>query len=261
MSTINKISFLASVCPPLDRKLTEQLLDEFISLEQRFVLHDWEPATLDGGQFTEAAARILYHQDSRNLNYRKPVNKCIEYIENDSNPHHYPERQSAIHTAKVIRTVYKFRSARGAIHISPDYTANHLDSKLVLENTRWILAEIMRIFWSGDRLKVVETIRQLVKYDVPVIGDFGGKLLVQRTDCTAEEEILILLYHAGEMGLSRIEIGKAVPRNPSTVTRTLNTICSSANRKAVKRPKGNYCLTSIGTRYVLTELSERLISM
>lgn len=62
MASIDKKTLLSAIAPPLDLILAKQLLDEFISLEKRFILRDWEPATLDGGQFAEAAARIIYHQ-------------------------------------------------------------------------------------------------------------------------------------------------------------------------------------------------------
>jgi hypothetical protein len=135
MPSLDKAAILAAICPPLDNRLAEQLFDEFVSLERRYVLREWEPATLDGGQFAEAASRLIYHQYSSTLNRRKSVHDCLSYVEdhNSSNPHHFPDRKAALHLAKVIRTIYKFRSDRGAVHIDPDYTANHLDSKLVLE--------------------------------------------------------------------------------------------------------------------------------
>ena len=90
---MKKEDVLNSICPPLDSTLATQLLDEFISLEKRFVLRDWEPATLDGGQFSEAAARILYHADSGTINYLKSVDKCLKYVEDPDgkNPHNYPD--------------------------------------------------------------------------------------------------------------------------------------------------------------------------
>lgn len=77
MPRLQKSSLTAKLCPPLDGVLVEQMLTEYVSLENRFVLREWEPATLDGGQFVEAASRIVYHQDSQNLNRRRGVAKCL----------------------------------------------------------------------------------------------------------------------------------------------------------------------------------------
>jgi hypothetical protein len=71
MGLIEKGAMLAAISPPLDHLLASQLLDEFVSAERRFIQRDWEPAELDGGQFAEIAARILYHRDSGNLSQTK----------------------------------------------------------------------------------------------------------------------------------------------------------------------------------------------
>jgi hypothetical protein len=81
MALIDKQSLLSDLTVRLDSQLAEQLLSEYISQEKRYVLRDREPATLDGGQFVEAAARIVYHVDSGNLNRRKSVGDCLSYVE------------------------------------------------------------------------------------------------------------------------------------------------------------------------------------
>lgn len=260
MPSIDKTIIMNALVPPLDGVLAEQMLYEFVSMEKRFVLRDWEPAILDGGQFCEACARIIYHQDSHILNRRKGVNGCLNYVEDPdgTNPHHFPDRQASLHLSKVSRTIYKFRSARGAIHIDPTYTANHLDSKLVLENSRWVISEIFRIFWTSDRSQVAAIMRQICEYDVPVIGIYDGNPLVQRGDLTAKEEVLILLHHAGEEGMSRTQIGRACMKSQASVTRALNLLCSPQKREAIKLTNGSFRLTDPGIRRVLTDLGDKL---
>lgn len=260
MPVLDRAALLASLCPPLDSVLAGQLLDEFISMERRYVLREWEPATLDGGQFAEAASRIAFHIDSGNLNRRKGVNECLSYVEdqNNTNAHNFPQRKAALHLCRVLRTIYKFRSDRGAVHIDPDYSANHLDAKLVVENSRWVFAELLRVFWTGDRATVSATIRELVQYDVPAIGVFEGRALVQRTDCSAEEEIVLLLHYVGETGLSRTEIGQSVPKSAPVITNTLKALSSARKRELIRLGNGNYRLTDLGVKRVLSQLAEKL---
>lgn len=203
---IDKPTLLAQLSPPLDEQLTEQLVDEYISQEKRFIQRDWEPSELDGGQFCEVLSRILYHVDSGNLNRSKDGDECLKYIENEQAPHALLPRQTALHMAKVTRTVYKFRSARGAVHISPTYKANHMDARLVLEGVRWLFAEALRIWWKNDREEVATAIRELIQFDVPAVGKFGNVLMVQRIDLSVDEELLVLLHYAGERGFSRKEL-------------------------------------------------------
>jgi hypothetical protein len=258
MSLISKTTLLSGVCPPLDRGLVDQLLSEYVSQEKRYILRDWEPATLDGGQFAEAAARIIYHQDSGKLAARKSVDECLRHIEDPKNQfnHHFPISKSARHIARVLRTIYKFRSDRGAVHIDPEYSANQLDSRLVIEGCRWILSEVLRVFWTGDRHEVAKAIREILQYEIPAIGNYEGQLLVQRLDCTPEEEILLLLFRAGETGMSRADLGRFVKRSPPEVTRGMQSLL--AKREVIRVSKAHLRLTDLGTRRVLGTVPEKL---
>ena len=40
------------------------------------------------------------------------------------------------------------------------------------EMVRWCFAEILRIFWNGDREQVAKAIRELLTFDVPCIGKY-----------------------------------------------------------------------------------------
>src|SRR5665213_1418312 len=83
MPLVDRATLVIELSPPLDRCLAEALVDEFISLERRFIQRDWEPAQLDGGQFCEILARIIYHQDSNNLSPAKQFDDCAKYVEDE----------------------------------------------------------------------------------------------------------------------------------------------------------------------------------
>ena len=183
----------------IDPQLAEQLVDEFASVEEAFLLKRWKYSELDGGRFAEVAARIVYSIDSSNLSRTKPVDDCLRYIDNDQVSHAFPERQAAIHLAKVLRAIYKLRSQRGAVHVSPTYTANEIDSRMILESVRWILADLLRIFVTADRELVAETVRDLARFPQPLIRDI--------------ENVPLLHDDRGFDRLAAIEPGlKLVPR-------------------------------------------------
>src|SRR5690242_8761920 len=188
MPLADRAFLIAAISPPLDKRLTEALIDEFISLERRFILRDWEPAQLDGGQFCEVLGRIIYHQDSGILNPAKQFDDCARYVEDEKNQniHAMNPRHDSLHVVKVLRTAYKFRSQRGGVHISPTYKPNHMDSKVIMEMVRWCFAETLRLFWKGtDREQIAKAIRELLQFDVPCIGKFEDVIMVQRTDLIA----------------------------------------------------------------------------
>ncbi len=259
MPLVDKQRLLAELSPPFDHLLCTQLLDEFISSERRYIQRDWEPGQLDGGQFAEIAARILYHVDSTNLNRSKSFADCASYIEGDQNPHSITPRQDALHIIRTLKTIYKFRSQRGAVHISPSYKPNHMDSKLVIECVRWVMNEILRVFWRGDREKVAKAIRELLQFDVPAVGIFGEKVLVQRTDLTPEEEVLILLHYAGEDGLSRRTLGLHVLSPAPRVTEALKRLVAPSKRQAILLDSGNFRLTDLGSKRIRESLADKLV--
>lgn len=259
MALIEKQKLLSALSPPIDHLLCTQLLDEFISAERRFIQRDWEPSQLDGGQFAEVVARILYHLDSGNLDTNREFDKCARYIENDQVSHSLQPRHDALHIIRVLRTIYKFRSQRGAVHISSTYTPNHMDSKLVIESTRWVMNETLRIFWRGDREAVAKAIRELLQFDVPAVGIFEDRILVQRTDLSPEEEILILLHFSGEQGFSRTKIGQVAQCSAPAVTKALQKLVSPSMRQAILLSNEHYRLTDLGSKRIRESLADKLV--
>ncbi len=261
MGLVERAALVSRLSPPLDRTLTELMIEEFISLEKRFVLRDWEPAELDGGQYAEIVARILYHLDSRSYSPARGFDDCIKYIEdsNASISHAITPRYHALHIARVLRTIYKFRNQRGAVHISPTYTANHMDSKLMVECGRWTTIEMIRLYAQVTQQEAEKIIRELLEFDVPCIGKYENALLVQRIDLNTEEEILVLLHYAGEIGLSRKELGQYAQRTPPSITTTLQKLISPSHRQIILTSEAKYRLTDLGSKRVRDQLAEKLL--
>jgi|SRR5712664_1660424 len=262
MPLVDKATLVKELSPPLDKALAEALVNEFISLERRFIQRDWEPAQLDGGQFCEVLARIIYHQDSGNLNPAKQFDDCAKYVEDEKrqNAHGMNPRHDALHVFKVLRATYKLRSQRGGVHISPTYKPNHMDSKIIMEMVRWCFAETLRLFWKGsDREQVAKAIRELLQFDVPCIGKFEDIIMVQRTDLIAEEELLVLLHYGGEQGFTRAELGKYAKVSPASVTLGLKKLTDASCREVVLLPSGRYRLTDLGSKRIREKIPDKLL--
>jgi hypothetical protein len=227
----------------IDQTLAQQLVAEAIANEEAFKLKKWGSAELNGGRFAEVAARIMYSVDSRNVNLTKSVDDCFRYIENPSVSHGFPEPQAAIHLTKVIRSIYKLRSQRGAVHVSPTYTANEIDSRLVVESVRWTLAELLRLFITSDPQLLAETVRSLARFPSPLIRIYGERAFLQSTTFTIEEEALAhLMFSAG--GLTAKQIVDMIPKDPSTVRKSIKKLCGAKLRQII----------AVGDKYQITDL-------
>lgn len=233
---MDQLALSSELAKAIDTTLANQLIEEAIGVEEAFRFRRWKNTELDGGRFSEVAARIVYAVDSSNVNLTKSVDDCLKYVDNEQVSHAFPERHSAIHIAKVLRSVYKLRSQRGAVHVSPTYTANEIDSRLVVESVRWILAELLRIFVTSDREQLAETIRSLARFPQPLIRIYGEKALLQSTTFTAEEEVLAHLMFA-DKGLTQVELVALIPKDAAGVRRAIAKMAGSQYRQIVLRDK------------------------
>lgn len=258
MGLIENQAMVARLSPPFDSQLAEQLVCEFVSIERRYILRDWEPAELDGGQFSEILARILYHLDSGNLDRARDFGDCARYISNDAVAHNC-NRDDAKMLMMALSVVHKFRSKRGAVHISPTYRANYMDSRYMVEAVRWAMVECVRMFWTGDREAAASAIRELLQFDVPAVGRFEDVVIVQRTDLKAEEEILVLLHFAGEKGFDRRQLGRYARSSPSSVTRSLDALTDAGSRQVVQVGDGRFVLSDLGHKRLREELAAKLL--
>jgi|ERR1700730_17759407 DNA-binding MarR family transcriptional regulator len=134
-----------------------------------------------------------------------------------------------------------------------------MDARLIMENVRWAFTETLRIFWKGtDREQVAKAIRELLQFDVPCIGKFEDVIMVQRTDLSAEEEVLVLLHYAGEQGFTRTELGKYAMVSPASVTTALKKLVSPEVRQVKQLPNDRYRLTDLGSKRIREQMPDKL---
>lgn len=258
MGLIDKSTLVAKLSPPFDPLLATQLINEFVSLERRYILRDWEPAELDGAHFCEVLARILYHRDSGHLDAGRDFAECRKYIHNDDVVHNV-NRDDAKMLFMAITVVHKFRSKRGIGHVSPSYTANHMDARYMMESVRWAMVETLRIFWTSDRNAAAKAIQELLRFDVPCIAKYEDVLMVQRTDLRPEHEILVLLHYGGSRGFTRRELGTHTKCSAVAVTRALDALTSPERREVVEVGDKTFILTDLGHKRLREELASKLL--
>lgn len=157
------------------------------------------------------------------------------------------------HFCKAIRLVYKLRSDRGPVHISPVYTANYMDSMLIVHVCKWMFAEFLRLAWNADKDIVAATIEQIVQLEHALIHELDGKPLVLARGIGAAEEVMLLLSHAVGNRLSRAQIREyARLQKPSTLNAAIAKLI--VLREARVDDQGLISLTPKGQVRVMTEV-------
>ena len=147
--------------------------------------------------------------------------------------------------------VYKFRSDRGPVHISPEYTANEMDSILMLHAGKWMFAELLRIAWNKDRKVIAETIADIIQLEHSLIHELDGTPLILDHTVSAPEEILLLLNHADGHKLQKDKLTKLAKNNTeSSVASAISRLTKSNEIRANGVP-GGLALTPKGQKRVI----------
>jgi hypothetical protein len=74
-----------------------------------------------------------------------------------------------------------------------------------------------------------------------------------------EEEVLVLLHFAGEVGFSRSELGRHCRFSPSSVTTAIQALEDPGCRQIILLGTGKYRLTGLGSKRVRERLADKLL--
>lgn len=160
----------------IDPTFARTAVESYIDMQQRFLAGDWGPAELNGGRLCEAVSRSLLQLDTGKISHTDSPGDVRKHLLDNNLPHNIIKSKDRYHIAKAIEVVYKFRSDRGPVHISPDYSANYMDSMFVLHAGKWIFAELLRLALKRDIKTVADTIAQLVQMQHSIIHELANDL-------------------------------------------------------------------------------------
>jgi hypothetical protein len=251
---ISTTQLITEISTTVDADFAQAIVESYVEMQQRFLAGDWKPAELDGGRLCEAVSRALYQLDSGVVTHSELPGTLCDWLEdfNKKRSHNLAEGDRR-HFCKAIRLVYKFRSDRGPVHISPIYTANYMDSMLILHVGKWMIAEFLRLAWTADKQIIADTIAQIVQLQHTLIHELDGRPLVLASGIAAADEILLLLNHAAGNRLSRASIRQFAPLQKAP---TLNAAITRlvANREVRQEDNGDVALTPRGQHRVMNEV-------
>ena len=246
---------IAELAKGVDAALAQAVVCSYIEMQQRFFAGDWQPSELDGGRLCEAISRALYQLDSGTVTHSQLPKELCEKIEDEQNlrPHNL-DLKDRHHVSRAIGLVYKFRSDRGSVHISPKYTADFMDSMLMVHAGKWIFAEFLRLAWKQDKAVIAETIAQIVQLEYSLIHELDGVPLVLESTVSAPEEILLLLNHAEGHKLSKEELSQQAKNNTSTSLTVAFSRLLKSNEIRSTSTAGEVAMTPKGQKRVIEKI-------
>jgi hypothetical protein len=90
--------------------------------------------------------------------------------------------------------LYEIRNNRGVGHVGGDVNPNEMDSRVVLEMSKWIMAELVRLFHNLTTNEATKVVESLVERTIPVVWIIDGRRRVLKLGLQKKDEVLLLLY-------------------------------------------------------------------
>jgi hypothetical protein len=184
----------------LPKGLRDSIVNSLNVIGRNFREHRWEPAELNGGKLCEVVYTVLRGLvdgkfPARPSKPRNLVDACKALESADKN--RFP-RSVRIQIPRMLIALYEVRNNRGVGHVGGDVNPNEMDALLVLEMSKWIVAELVRIFHQVDVKTATEVVTLLVQRTIPIIWAVDGKLRVLDPDLSKKDQMLLILYSAAE---------------------------------------------------------------
>jgi hypothetical protein len=179
--------------------LRDDLINAFNEVARNFRERRWEPSELNGGKLCEVAYTILRgHVDgtypARSSKPTNMVDACRTFEK--ANPALFP-RSVRVQIPRILLVLYEIRKNRGVGHVGGDVDPNCMDATAVLAMSKWILAELVRLFHGVDTTVAESAIEQLTERTLQLVWKVESELRVLATAMTMKQKSMLLLYQTG----------------------------------------------------------------
>jgi hypothetical protein len=173
--------------------IANHVCESYKEIEHHFALRRWKTAELDAGHFVEAVRRLLELQLTGTFT---PFAAQISNF-NDQALKYYEAQQGhesyRLLIPQAVKAIYSVRNKRGVGHIG-EVSPNRMDSTYLLQTTKWILGEIVRLNSKSSLDETERLVTAIAERQIEGIWKDGNIKRVLNTGLQTSEQVLILLY-------------------------------------------------------------------
>lgn len=173
------------------------LTERFQAIIKHYRIGEWESSELSGGKLCEIVYAIIKgHVDGKYPpKPQKPRNFVMACKQLERASKSLP-RSIKIQLPRMLVALYEIRNNRNVGHIGGEVDPSYMDATVVLYMSKWIMAELIRIFHSTDTEKASKAVEDLVEREIPVVWKTNGTLRVLDTTLTMKDQTIAILYHS-----------------------------------------------------------------
>jgi hypothetical protein len=105
---------------------------------------------------------------------KKPQNMLDACKDLEKAPATVP-RAVKIQIPRMLIALYEVRNNRDVGHAGGDVDPNHMDARVVVEMSKWIMADLVRVFHGLTTEEATRIVDTLVERTVPTVWEVGGR--------------------------------------------------------------------------------------
>lgn len=235
--------------------LKNELIETFGKIETNYREHRWEPSELNGGKLCEVVFTIIqgFMSGTYPASSSKPRNMVDACRNLEQNPATFP-RSVRIQIPRMLIALYEIRNNRGVGHVGGDVDPSHMDATCVLQMSKWIMAELIRVFHNVSVGEANKTVDSLSERELSLLWVVNGVTRVLDTTLSMLDKTLLLLYQS-PAGLKEQDLLKSIEHTNASVYR--RDVLRKAHKKRLLEYNSNDRLVTIsplGARKVENDL-------
>lgn len=203
----------------IPQTLRDELVVALNQIERNFKEHRWEPSELNGGKLCEVVYSILkgYIDNNYPAAASKPSNMvdACKSLEQASST--FP-RSIRIQIPRMLMALYEIRNNRGVGHVGGDVNPNHMDAVCILQMSKWVVAELIRVFHNISTEDAARAVEALSDRELTLIWKINGVSRVLDNNLSMLDKTLVLL-HASPAGILESELVTSVEHSNASIYR------------------------------------------
>ena len=247
----------ASALAGIPTELRKELRSALEQTARNFRERRWEPSELNGGKLCEVAYSVLRgHVDGKfpkkATKPRNMVDACKALESADATV--FP-RSVRIQIPRLLVALYEIRNNRGVGHVGGDVDPNHMDATVVLQCSKWIVAELVRVFHQVDTAEATRVVDDLVQKTVPVVWEVSDARRVLTPGLSMKDQTLLLLYSVGGSVPEKQLLSWVEHSNPSVYRRDVLRRCHRERLVEYNQQRGEVQLSPTGIAHVEQNLA------
>ncbi len=234
--------------------LRDELLDTYENIERNYRERRWEPSELNGGKLCEVVYSILngYVAGAFPSNASKPSNMVDACRALEQAGSSFP-RSVKIQIPRMIIALYEIRNNRGVGHVGGDVDPNYMDATCVMQMSKWILAEIVRIFHMITVDDAAVIVNSITNREMELIWKVNDRFRVLAPKMKMREKVLVLLYSSIQ-GMSVSDLFKSCEHSNYSVFKNLLKKAHTDALIDYDQKSGICILSTLGSRLVEDEV-------